>query len=165
VVGGLIGLLSINVWGLPLSLTASGGALIMGLVFGWLRSVYPTFGRIPEPALWIFDTLGLAVFIGVVGLTAGPTFVAGLRETGPSLLVVGFIVAVVPHAVALLFGHHVLKMNPVSCGACAGAGTVTAALRDQDESQSKIPVQIARCPTLIGTSPDFWGPVIVRLTR
>ena len=37
-------------------LTASGGALIMGLVFGWLRSVRPTFGRIPEPALWVFDT-------------------------------------------------------------------------------------------------------------
>ena len=102
VVGGLFGLLTLNVGGVPLSLTASGGALIMGLVFGWLRSVYPTFGRIPEPALWIFDTVGLAVFIGVVGLTAGPTFVAGLRETGPSLLVVGFVVAVVPHVAALL---------------------------------------------------------------
>ena len=44
----------------------------MGLVFGWLRSVRPTFGRIPEPALWVFDTVGLAVFIGVVGLGAGP---------------------------------------------------------------------------------------------
>jgi putative transport protein len=168
VVGGLIGLLSINVWGLPLSLTASGGALIMGLVFGWLRSVYPTFGRIPEPALWIFDTLGLAVFIGVVGLTAGPTFVAGLRETGPSLLVVGFIVAVVPHAVALLFGHHVLKMNPVIlCGACAGAGTVTAALRAiQDESQSKLPVLGYTVPYAVGNILlTSWGPVIVMLTR
>ena len=54
-----------------------GGALIMGLVFGWLRSVRPTFGRIPEPALWVFDTIGLAVFIGVVGLSAGPSFVWG----------------------------------------------------------------------------------------
>ena len=70
----------------------------MGLVFGWLRSVYPTFGRIPEPALWIFDTVGLAVFIGVVGLTAGPTFVTGLRETGPSLLVVGFCRGRAPHS-------------------------------------------------------------------
>src|SRR5436309_8180659 len=77
VLGGLVGLLTITVGGLPLSLTASGGALIMGLVFGWLRSVRPTFGRIPEPALWIFDTVGLAVFIGVVGLTAGPSFVEG----------------------------------------------------------------------------------------
>src|SRR6187200_2722428 len=102
VVGGLVGLLTLTVGGLPLTLTTSGGALIMGLVFGWLRSVHPTFGRIPEPALWIFDTVGLAVFIGVVGLTAGPTFVSGLRETGPSLLLVGMIVALVPHLLALL---------------------------------------------------------------
>ena len=168
VVGGLFGLLTIEVGGIPLSLTASGGALIMGLVFGWLRSVYPTFGRIPEPALWIFDTVGLAVFIGVVGLTAGPTFVAGLRETGPSLLVVGFIVAVVPHVAALLFGYHVLKMNPVIlCGACAGAGTVTAALRAiQDESQSKLPVLGYTVPYAIGNILlTAWGPVIVMLTR
>jgi len=70
--GGLVGLLSVTVAGIPLTLTASGGALIMGLVFGWLRSVYPFFGRIPEPAIWIFDTVGLCIFIGVVGLTAGP---------------------------------------------------------------------------------------------
>ena len=168
VVGGLFGLLTIEVGGIPLSLTASGGALIMGLVFGWLRSVYPTFGRIPEPALWIFDTVGLAVFIGVVGLTAGPTFVAGLRETGPSLLVVGFIVAVVPHVAALLFGYRVLKMNPVIlCGACAGAGTVTAALRAiQDESQSKLPVLGYTVPYAIGNILlTAWGPVIVMLTR
>ena len=168
VVGGLLGLLTIEVGGIPLSLTASGGALIMGLVFGWLRSVYPTFGRIPEPALWIFDTVGLAVFIGVVGLTAGPTFVSGLRETGPSLLVVGFIVAVVPHVAALLFGYHVLKMNPVIlCGACAGAGTVTAALRAiQDESQSKLPVLGYTVPYAIGNILlTAWGPVIVMLTR
>ncbi|MFY9729046.1 MAG: hypothetical protein WAK24_00450, partial [Candidatus Acidiferrales bacterium] len=81
-VGGLIGLLSVRVGGLPLSLTASGGSLIMGLVFGWLRSLRPTFGRIPEPALWVFDTIGLAVFIGIVGLNAGPGFITGLRVTG-----------------------------------------------------------------------------------
>jgi putative transport protein len=128
--GGLIGALTLTIGTLPLSLTASGGALIMGLVFGWLRSVRPTFGRIPEPALWVFDTIGLAVFIGVVGLNAGPSFVAGLRQMGPSLLVVGFIVAVTPHVTALLFGQYVLKMNPVILfGACSGAGTVTAALR------------------------------------
>ena len=68
VLGGFVGLLTVTVGGLPLSLTASGGALIMGLVFGWLRSVRPTFGRIPEAALWVFDTVGLAVFIGIVGL-------------------------------------------------------------------------------------------------
>jgi putative transport protein len=167
-VGGLLGALTLHVGDLPLSLTASGGALIMGLVFGWLRSVRPTFGRIPEPALWVFDTLGLAVFIGVVGLQAGPTFVAGLRSTGPSLLVVGFVVATIPHIAALLFGRYVLKMNPlILLGACAGAGTVTAALRAiQDEAGSKVPVLGYTVPYAIGNILlTAWGPVIVMLTR
>jgi len=168
VLGGFIGAMTVNVAGLPLSLTASGGALIMGLVFGWLRSVRPTFGRIPEPALWVFDTVGLAVFIGVVGLTAGPSFVSGLRTTGPSLLFVGFIVAVLPHVTALLFGRHVLKMNPVILlGACAGAGTVTAALRSiQDEAGSKLPVLGYTVPYAVGNILlTAWGPVIVILMK
>jgi putative transport protein len=167
-VGGILGALTLHVGDLPLSLTASGGALIMGLVFGWLRAVRPTFGRIPEAALWVFDTVGLAVFIGVVGLGAGPTFVAGLRATGPSLLVVGFVVATIPHVVAVLFGRYVLKMNPVILlGACAGAGTVTAALRAvQDEAGSKLPVLGYTVPYAIGNILlTAWGPVIVLFTR
>jgi putative transport protein len=165
-IGGLVGALSLDVGGLPLSLTASGGALVMGLVFGWLRAVRPTFGRIPEPALWVFDTVGLAVFIGVVGLDAGPSFVSGLRVTGPSLLVVGFLVALTPHVVAVLFGRYVLRMNPVMLlGACAGAGTVTAALRAiQDEAGSKLPVLGYTVPYAIGNILlTAWGPVIVLL--
>src|SRR5262245_52187471 len=165
-VGGLVGLLSIRVGTMALSLTASGGALVMGLVFGWLRSVRPTFGRIPEPALWVFDTIGLAVFIAVVGLNAGPTFVEGLRATGPGLIVVGFIVALTPHVVALLFGRYVLRMNPVILlGACAGAGTATAALRAvQDEAHSKLPVLGYTVPYALGNILlTAWGPVIVLL--
>jgi putative transport protein len=167
-VGGLFGALTLRIGDLPLSLTASGGALIMGLVFGWLRSLRPTFGRIPEPALWVFDTVGLAVFIGCVGLSAGPSFVAGLRSAGPSLLLVGFLVALTPHVVAVLVGHHVLKMNPVILlGACAGAGTATAALRAiQDEAGSKLPVLGYTVPYAIGNILlTAWGPVIVVLTR
>jgi putative transport protein len=167
-IGGLVGMLAVNVFGLPLTLTASGGALVMGLVFGWLRSVRPTFGRIPEAALWVFDTIGLAVFIGVVGLNAGPTFVSGLRESGLSLLAVGLVVAVAPHLVALLVGRFVLKMNPILLfGACAGAGTVTAALRAiQDESGSKLPAIGYTEPYAIGNILlTAWGPVIVLLTK
>ncbi len=168
VVGGLLGLLSVTVANIPLSLTTSGGALIMGLVFGWLRSVRPTFGRIPEPALWVFDTIGLATFIGIVGLNAGPGFVSGLRETGPSLLFVAFAVALTPHVVALLFGRYVLKMNPVILlGACAGAGTATASLRSvQDEARSRLPVLGYTVPYAIGNILlTAWGPVIVMLLR
>jgi putative transport protein len=166
--GGLFGALTLQLGDLPISLTASGGALVMGLVFGWLRSVRPTFGRIPEPALWVFDTVGLAVFIACVGIGAGPSFVSGLRATGPSLVVVGLLVAMTPHLAAVLFGRYVLKMNPVLLlGACAGAGTATAALRAvQDEAGSKLPVLGYTVPYAIGNILlTAWGPVIVMLTR
>ncbi len=167
VVGGLVGLLAVKVGNVPLSLTASGGALVMGLLFGWLRSVRSTFGRIPEPALWVFDTIGLAAFLGVVGLGAGLGFVDGLRRTGPTLLFVALVVAAAPHLTALLFGQKVLKMNPVILfGACSGAGTVTAALRAlQDEAQSKLPVLGYTVPYAIGNILlTAWGPVVVFLT-
>src|SRR5688572_21239405 len=165
-VGGLVGLLTVTVAGLPITLTASGGALIMGLVFGWLRSMFPVFGRIPEAAMWVFDMVGLSVFIGVVGLSAGPSFIAGLQESGVSLVFVGFVAALLPHAVAILFGRYVLKMNPVILlGACAGAGTMTAALRAiQDEAQSKLPALGYTVPYAVGNIIlTAWGPVIVAL--
>jgi putative transport protein len=166
VIGGLFGLLSVVVGGLSLTLTSSGGALIGGLVFGWLRSIRPTFGRIPEPALWVFDTVGLATFIGVVGLGAGPTFVDGLRQSGVSLVLVGFVVAVTPHLAAILFGRYVLRMNPVILlGACSGAGTNTAALRAiQDSAASRLPALGYTVPYAIGNILlTAWGPVIVAL--
>lgn len=166
--GGLVGLLTVTIGGVPLTLTASGGALIMGLVFGWLRSVRPTFGRIPEPAMWVFDTVGLTTFVAVVGLGAGPSFVAGLQKSGISLVMVGLVAAVTPHVVAILFGRYILKMNPlILLGACAGAGTMTAALRAvQDEAGSKLPALGYTVPYAVGNILlTAWGPVIVALMR
>ena len=164
--GGLIGIATVVVGGLPITLTASGGALIMGLVFGWLRSVRPTFGRIPESAMWVFDTVGLTTFMAVVGLSAGPSFVAGLQKSGISLVFVGLIVAVLPHITSILFGRYVLRMNPlILLGACSGAGTITAALRAvQEESNSKLPALGYTVPYAIGNILlTAWGPVIVAL--
>jgi len=164
--GGLVGLLSWVVWGVPLTLTASGGALVMGLVFGWLRSVYHTFGRIPEPAIWIFDTVGLCIFIAIVGLNAGPSFISGLQTSGASLIFAGLVVAVLPHVVTILFGRYVLKMNPlIVLGVCTGAGTITAALRAvQDEAQSSIPALGYTIPYALGNIIlTAWGPVLVAM--
>jgi putative transport protein len=166
VIGGFVGLLSVTVAGIPLTLTASGGALVMGLVFGWLRSVYPFFGRIPEPAIWIFDTVGLCMFIGVVGLSAGPSFIAGLQKSGISLVFVGLVSALLPHTVGILFGRYVLKMEPlIVLGACAGAGTITAALRAiQDEARSSVPALGYTVPYAIGNILlTAWGPVLVAM--
>jgi putative transport protein len=168
VLGGFVGLLSVTIGGLPLTLTASGGALVGGLVFGWLRSVHPTFGRIPEPAMWVFDTVGLTVFMAAVGIGAGPSFISGIRTTGISLVLVGLVVALMPHLVTILFGRYVLRMNPlILLGACSGAGTITAALRAiQEEAQSKLPALGYTVPYAVGNILlTAWGPVIVALMR
>jgi putative transport protein len=164
--GGLVGLLTVVVGGLPLTLTASGGALIMGLVFGWLRSVHPTFGRIPGPAMWVFDTVGLTVFMACVGLAAGPSFFSGLQKSGISLVFIGLMIAILPHVVAILFGRYVLKMNPlIVLGACTGAGTITAALRAvQEEAQSELPALGYTVPYAVGNILlTAWGPVLIAM--
>jgi putative transport protein len=166
VLGGLVGLLSITIGGLPLTLTASGGALIMGLIFGWLRAVHPTFGRIPGSAMWIFDTVGLTVFMACVGLAAGPSFFSGLQRSGISLVFVGLVIAVLPHTISILFGRYVLKMNPVIVlGACSGAGTITAALRAiQEQADSDLPALGYTVPYAIGNILlTAWGPVLVAM--
>jgi putative transport protein len=166
VLGGFVGLLTVTVGGLPLTLTASGGALIMGLIFGWLRAVHPTFGRIPGSAMWIFDTVGLTVFMACVGLAAGPSFFSGLQKSGVSLVFVGLVIAILPHTVSILFGRYVLRMNPVIVlGACSGAGTITAALRAiQEEAQSDLPALGYTVPYAIGNIVlTAWGPVLVAM--
>ena len=162
--GGLVGLLSVTIAGISITLTTSGGALVMGLIFGWLHSKTPRFGRIPEPALWIFDNVGLTTFIGIVGLSAGPSFISGLEYTGLGLLLAGIIVAVLPHIVGLYVGYYVLKINPVILlGAQSGAGTMTAALKAiQDNANSKLPVLGYTVPYALGNILlTAWGPVIV----
>ncbi|MCF0214251.1 MAG: aspartate-alanine antiporter, partial [Muribaculaceae bacterium] len=75
--GALIGSLTLKIGNVPISLSTSGGALIAGLFCGWLRSRRPDLGGIPQPAIWMLDNLGLNMFIAVIGITAGPTFVSG----------------------------------------------------------------------------------------
>ena len=95
-IGALVGAFVFKVGSVPLTLSTSGGALISGLFFGWLRSVHPTFGRIPSSTVWFMNSVGLNVFIAVVGISSGPGFVAGLQQLGFSLFLWGVVVTTVP---------------------------------------------------------------------
>ena len=133
--GAIIGTLTLHIGNVPISLSSSGGALIAGLVFGWWRSHHPTFGAIPEAALWVFNNLGLNIFIAIIGISAGPGFANGFREAGLSIFAAGIAATALP----LLFGLFVavkwFKFHPaIALGCCAGARTTTAAIGAIQES-------------------------------
>ncbi len=163
-IGGIIGTLAIMMGGFPISLSTTGGALLSGLVLGWLRTVHPTFGRIPGPSLWLMNTLGLNVFIAVIGITAGPDFIAGLKQAGIALLLWGIVATSLPMIFSVYVGHYVFKFHPaILFGACAGARTTTAALgMIQEAAQSRIPALGYGMPYAIGnTLLTIFGMVVV----
>lgn len=164
--GGLFGALSIHIGGVPISLSTSGGALIAGLIFGWLRSKHPTFGRIPEPSQWILNNVGLNMFIAVVGISAGPSFVQGFRDVGISLFLVGAAATTLPLIIGLLLARYLFKFHPaIALGVCAGARTTTAALGAvQDAVESETPALGYTVTYAVGnTLLIIWGVVIVLL--
>ena len=164
VIGGLIGALTYVAGGLPISLSTSGGALLAGLILGYLRTIRPTFGNIPGPALWLMNTMGLNVFIAIVGISAGPGFVSGLQQVGMSLFLWGMVATTIPLVVAVLLGHYVFKFHPaILFGVCAGVRTTTAALgMIQEEAKSKVPALGYGMPYAIGnTLLTIFGMVIV----
>ncbi len=140
-IGALIGAITVHFGGIPVSLSTSGGALIAGLVLGWLRSKHPTFGQIPDSAVWVFNNVGLNMFIAVVGISAGPTFISGLHQVGWQMLVAGILATGLPLIIGILVANKIFKFHPaIALGCVAGARTTTAALGAvQDTLNSTIP--------------------------
>ncbi len=163
-VGGLLGTLSFGA--IQLSLSSSGGALLAGLLLGYLRTVRPVFGNIPEPSVWLMNTLGLNTFIAIVGISAGPGFVAGLQALGLSLFLWGVVATSVPLLFAMFLGRYVFKFHPaILLGVCAGVRTTTAALGMIEEAaKSRIPALGYGLPYAVGNVfLTLWGMVMVIL--
>jgi len=165
-IGGIIGLLTIHFGNVPVSLSTSGGALIAGLFFGWLRSRRPTWGRIPSQAVWLLNNLGLNMFIAVIGINSGPSFVSGLQQVGWMLFVMGAVCTSVPLILGVIIGKKIFKFPAaINLGCCAGSRTTTASLGAiQDALGSSIPAMGYTVTYAIGnTLLILWGVVIVLL--
>lgn len=165
-IGGLIGSLAIHIGEIPISLSVSGGALIAGLVLGWLRSKHPTFGRLPRSSVWLMDNLGLNMFIAVVGISSGPSFVTGLKEVGSVLFLMGVVATTLPLVLGMIIGRRIFKFPAaINLGCCAGSRTTTASLGAvQDAIGSSLPAMGYTVTYAIGnTLLILWGVVIVLL--
>jgi putative transport protein len=165
-IGALLGALVYKIGTVPLTLSTSGGVLIAGLFFGWLRSVRPTFGRIPSSTVWFMNSVGLNVFIAVVGISSGPGFVAGLQQLGFSLFLWGVFVTTLPLILAMYVGKYLFRFDDaIVLGCCSGARTTTASLgMINDIAKSQIPGLGYTVTYAVGnTLLTIWGMVLVIL--
>src|SRR5262245_31983775 len=109
-------------------------------------------------------SLGLAAFVGLTGVHAGPIFISALREAGIGILFGGMVVTLLPQVIGLCFGHFALRMNPILLlGGLTGAQTLTAGMAAVQE-RSGSPVAV------LGYTPAYpvanillttWGTIVV----
>ncbi|AVF74646.1 aspartate-alanine antiporter [Vibrio alginolyticus] len=165
VVGLLIGLISFKIAGIPVTIGSGAGCLISGLIVGWLRSRNPHVAQFPVGAANFIRDFGLAAFVGIVGLEAGPQAVDTIKEHGMSLLFLGMGVTIIPQIISFFFSYFVLKIkNPVEALGCVTGGRSAnpafAALMEKTGNATPVfsfTVTYAVANVLL----TLWGPIIV----
>jgi putative transport protein len=166
-IGILVGaVLVIPVGHLRIALGTSVGTLLAGVVVGYTRSVRPWFGIIPDAAILFMRSIGLAAFVAMIGLKAGPIFVHAVREFGYILFLGGIVVTLTPLIAGLFFGRYVLKLNPaLLLGGIAGAQTMIAGVAAvQEKSDSQVATLGYSYTAAFGhIFLTTWGTIIVSL--
>ncbi len=139
--GCIIGALSFKINGIPFGLGTSVGALIVGLSLGWLRARKPSFGHIPNSVVWIFNNLGVNMFIAILGITAGGALMSGLKEAGALILVIGAVLTILGLIINIFIARKLFRFNlPETLGCVAGGRLAVAAIGAiQQTLQSDVP--------------------------
>lgn len=165
VLGLLIGLLVLRVGSIPLTLGAGGGALLSGLLFGWLRTRHQSVGNMPTAAVQLLKDLGLAGFVAAVGLQSGLQAIDTIRSSGLSLFMIGVVVTLVPLILSMLFGRYVLRYDnaAVFAGALSGARSANPAFGGVlDKAGNSVPtVPFAITYALANVFLTLLGPLVV----
>ena len=166
VIGALFGSLVLVVGGVPLTLSTAGGALVAGIIGGWLRSVRPSFGRVPTPTIWFMNSVGLNIFIAIVGISAGPGFVNGLRTQGIGLFLWGALATTVPLVLGMFIAKYLFRFHDaLTLGIISGSRTTTASLGLVcDQAKSQVPALGYTVTYAVGnTLLTIWGMVLIIL--
>jgi aspartate-alanine antiporter len=167
VVGLVVGLGVLRLGSIPLTLGSGGGALLSGLLFGWLRARRQSFGEMPPAAVQVLKDLGLAGFVVVVGLSSGLQAVQTVREHGLTLFGVGVVVTILPLLLTMLIGRYLLRYEntAVFAGALSGSRSANPAFGEVlDKAENSIPtVPFAITYALANVFLTLLGPLIVAL--
>jgi len=136
-----LGTIAVTIGGVTIGMGMAGGLLLTGLLIGFLRSVWPVFGRVPSAARWVFMELGLLMFMAGVGINAGGGIVDIFQSAGGKLIGAGIMVTLIPVFVGYFFSRKILNLNPAEAlGGVTGAMTSGAALSVvNDAAESNAP--------------------------
>jgi putative transport protein len=164
-VGLLLGLIEFRIWGIPISIGSGGGCLLSGLLFGWLRAVHPNFAALPSGASNFLRDFGLAVFVGMVGITAGPQALVAIEHYGLTLFFLGVGVTLIPQIITFFFSYYVLRIqSPIEALACVAGGRSAnpafAALLTKAGNATPV-VSFTVTYAVANVFLTLWGPLIV----
>jgi putative transport protein len=142
--GYAVGLITVNVAGVPIGLGTMGGIVVAGMVVSIVRSINPALGGpMPEGARAFLESIGVDLFVCGLGLNVAPALVDALTHGLSTfyVLLLGLAIAVVPTFVSYVVGLYILKMDPiVLAGAVSGARNSTTAMRAiSDRAHSDVP--------------------------
>ncbi|CAN7324324.1 aspartate-alanine antiporter [Rhizobium sp. LjRoot98] len=165
-IGLVIGHFHFKIGALELGLGAGGGALISGLVFGWLNMRNPMRGGLPPAAAEFAKEFGLATFIAAIGLSAGPDAIDLIMEYGLILPVLGVLVSFLPALVSLFVGTKLMKIEaPILLGIIAGqhcsTPTISALVSQAGNSTPVIGYTVTYA--ISNVLLPLMGPVVVGL--
>jgi putative transport protein len=168
-VGMLIGMIQFRIFGVPISIGSGGGCLLSGLLFGWLRSVHPRFAALPLGASTFLRDFGLAVFVGIVGISAGPQALVAIEKYGLTLFFLGVGVTLIPQILTFFFSYYALRIrNPIEALACVAGGRSAnpafAALLDKAGNATPV-VSFTVTYAVANVFLTLWGPVIVGIIQ
>ena len=164
-IGMLIGMIQFRIWGIPISIGSGGGCLLSGLFFGWLRSVHPNFAALPVGASNFLRDFGLAVFVGIVGISAGPQALVAIQHYGLTLFFLGVGVTLIPQIITFFFSYYVLRIqSPIEALACVAGGRSAnpafAALLAKAGNATPV-VSFTVTYAVANVFLTLWGPLIV----
>jgi putative transport protein len=168
VLGLLMGLIVVDVGGIPLTLGSGGGCLLAGLLFGWMRGKHPMYGVMPSAASQLLKDFGLAAFVAVVGLNSGLQAVVTVKQSGMTIFLLGVFVTMFPLLLTMVFGRYVLRYNNAAllAGALSGSRSANPAFGGVlDKAESAVPtVPFAITYALANVLLTLLGPLVVGLT-
>lgn len=164
-IGVALGLIQFKLGGVPVSIGTGGGCLLSGLFFGWLRSTHPRYAALPRGASNFLRDFGLAVFVAVVGISAGPQALETIKSHGAQIFLLGVGVTLIPQVLGFYFNYYVLRIrNPIEALACVAGGRSAnpgfAALMGKAGNATPV-VAFTVTYAVANVFLTLWGPIII----